>query len=253
MDKDEDIRQLKNRFRDLAERANRKNVYTFTGFLGLGEQDVFHMVHKEMAAKYCAFGGYEHADRKVIRFGNADELGYEEEFPIVCLKVLPVQEKFSDALTHRDYLGALMNLGIDRSKVGDILVGDKQAYVFCLEGIAEYICEHLEQIRHTRVRVAVTEHADDIPKSEPVEEELLVASGRIDACIAKLWNLSRGDCVELFRAGKVYVNGHLCENNAHALKPGETVNARGFGKFIYVGEPRESRKGKWYVKVKVFR
>lgn len=253
MDREEDIRQLMNRFRDLSERAYRQNVFTFTGFLGLSEQDIFHMVHRDMATGHTAYGGYEHADRKVIRFGNPEELGYEEEFPVVCLRINPSQEKFSDDLNHRDYLGALMNLGIDRSKVGDILVGDKQAYVFCLTSIAEYICENLVQIKHTRVRAVLAEQVGDIPKREPVEEELLVASGRIDACIAKLWNMSRSDCVELFRAGKVYVNGHLCENNAHALKTGETVNARGFGKFIYVGEPRESRKGKWYVKVQVFR
>ncbi len=252
MDK-EDITMLKNRFRDLAGRSSRQNVYTFTGFLGLNEQDTFHTVSRELPTGYTAFGGYEHADRKVIRFGSSEELGYEEEFPIVCLQVVPALEKFSDNLNHRDYLGAVMNLGIDRSKVGDILVGEKRAYVFCLDVIADYLCENLEQIKHTRVRVKVVEHVDDIPKTEPVEEELLVASGRIDACIAKLWNLSRSECATLFRTGKVYVDGHLCENNAHMLKKGETVNARGFGKFIYVGEPRESRKGKLYVKIRVFR
>ena len=71
--------------------------------------------------------------------------------------------------------------------------------------------------------------------------------------IAKVYNKSRNDCLELFRTGKVFVNGRLCENNSKLLKIGETVNARGYGKFIFAGEPRETRKGKLAVAVKVFR
>lgn len=79
-----------------------------------------------------------------------------------------------------------------------------------------------------------------------------VASPRIDAVIAKVYQQSRGDCLELFRTGKVFVNGRLCENNARQLKPGETINARGYGKFIFQKILGETKKGKWNVEVAVY-
>ncbi len=71
--------------------------------------------------------------------------------------------------------------------------------------------------------------------------------------LAKVYNMSREKSLELFRAGKVYVDGRLCENNSRLLKAGETVNARGYGKFALTGEPRETRKGKLAVSAAVYR
>ena len=88
---------------------------------------------------------------------------------------------------------------------------------------------------------------------EPGEETIQVASMRVDALIAKVYGKSRGDCLELFRAGKVFVNGRLCEGNARPLKPEDVVNVRGFGKFRVCSEGRETRKGKLCLDVAVFR
>ncbi len=254
MENEKELSQLKNRFRDLANKAFQQNIFTFTGFLGLSEQDAFWNVEKDIHhAGYTLFGGSEDADRKVVRFGNAEELGYEIPFPIVCIHIRPLVAKFADKLSHRDFLGALMNLGIDRSTIGDIKVGESEAYLFCLESIAEYICDNLDKIKHTNVKCSITDNYEEIPQEEPAIESIHVASCRIDACIAKVYNKSRGDVIELFRTGKVFVNGRLCENNARTLKENEVINVRGFGKFIYVGNPRETRKGKLSVEVAVYR
>lgn len=251
---EKEIQQLKNRFRDLANKAFTQNVFTFTGFLGLSEQDVFWRMEPELRfAGYTIFGGSENTDRKMIRFGNGEELGYEMPFPIVCIHIRPLVMKFADKLSHRDFLGALMNLGIDRSTIGDIKVGEGEAYLFCQDAIAEYICQNLEQIKHTHVKCSVAENYEDIPGEEPENKTIQVNSARVDAVIAKVYNQSRGDCLELFRAGRVFVDGKLCENNSRQLKTGETVNARGYGKFVYLGEPRETRKGKLCVDVAVYR
>ncbi len=251
---DKEIQQLKNRLHDLAEKSFQQGCYTFTGFLGLGEQDIFWQ--EEANLKYAGYqlsGGLDTADRVVIRFGNPEELGYEVEFPLVCIHIEPLAQKFADVLSHRDFLGALMNLGIERSTLGDIKVGEKQAYLFCLDSIAEFICGNLEQVKHTRVRCKVTEHMEEIPEEKPESVGIQVASLRVDAVLAKVCRLSRERSLELFRAGKVYVNGRLCENNSRQLRAGETVNARGFGKFILTGEPKETKKGKLSVEVAVYR
>lgn len=254
LENEKEIQQLKNRFRDLADKAFGQNMFTFTGFLGLSEQDTFWQMEPELRyVGYTFCGGSDDTDRKMLRFGNAEELGYEVDFPIVCVHICPLIAKFADKLSHRDFLGALMNLGIERSTLGDIKVGDKEAYLFCQDAIAEYICENLEQIKHTHVKCRITENYAEVPREEPEKKVIQVSSVRVDAVIAKTYNKSRGDCLDLFRTGKVFINGRLCENNSRLLKSGEIINVRGFGKFIYAGEPRETRKGKLGVEVAVFR
>ena len=254
LENEKGIQQLKNRFRDLADKASRQNVFTFTGFLGLSEQDAFWQLEPELRfAGYTLSGGCEDADRKMIRFGSEEELGYEIPFPIVCIHIQPLLPKFADSLSHRDFLGALMNLGIERATLGDIKAGEKEAYLFCQESIAEYICRNLEQIKHTHVKCSITENYEEMPGEEPERMTVQVSSPRVDAVTAKVYHESRGDCLELFRTGRVFVNGRLCENNARLLKAGEIVNARGYGKYVYLGNPRETRKGKLCVEVAVYK
>ena len=133
-----DEKQIKNRFLELAKRSYEQNMYTFTGFLGLTEQALFWEVEREvLSVGYTLEGGNSLCDRKVIRFGKLEDLGYEETFPIVCIKITPLIKKFSDDFSHRDFLGALMNLGIERSTIGDIFIQENEGYVYCLESISE--------------------------------------------------------------------------------------------------------------------
>lgn len=251
---EKDLYQLKNRFRDLADRAYAQNVYTFTGFLGLGEQDVFRQNEGLFRhVGYRLYGGYEGADRVMLRFGDEEQLGYEMPFPIVCVHIEPLQKKFAEELSHRDFLGALMNLGIERSTIGDIKVGEKEAFLFCQDTIKQFICENLQQIRHTHVRCSVTDAYSQIPEEEPEHITVQVQSPRIDGILAKVYHLSREKSLELFRTGRVYVNGRLCENNSRTVKDGEVINARGFGKCKILGEPGQTRKGKLALEIALYR
>ncbi|MGN0425099.1 MAG: YlmH/Sll1252 family protein [Acetatifactor sp.] len=254
MENQKEVTQMKNRFRELAERSFRQGVFTFTGFLGLGEMDVFWQQESELAyAGFCMDGGYPEADRCVIRFGKEEELGYSVPFPICCIRIAPVAMKFADRLSHRDFLGALMNLGIERSTLGDIKIGEKCGFLFCLESIAPFLCEHLTQVKHTTVTCRVIESLEEYPKEEPEQLTIQVQSLRVDAVIAKVFNLSREKSIELFRSGKVFVAGRLCENNSRILKQGEIVSVRGYGKLMLTEEARETRKGKLSVQAAVFR
>lgn len=253
-DTEKQIQQFKNRLKDLAERSYTQGVFTFTGFLGLSEQDLFWQ--EEAGLNYAGYslgGGFPSAERVMIRFGSAEALGYEVPFPVVCIYIQPLGLKFAEELSHRDFLGALMSLGIERSTIGDIRVGAKQACLFCVESVAEFICDNLVQVKHTHVKCAVTENMVEIPEEEPILRSVQVQSLRVDAVLAKVCALSRVKSQELFQAGKVYVDGRLCLNCARQLKGGETVNARGFGKFVLTGEARETRKGKLSVDVAVYR
>lgn len=142
---------LKGRLKDLANAAFRQNRYTYTNFLSAADMEVFYSNLEQLSfAGYTIFGGRESCDRVMIAFGNEADCGYAPAFPICTMKVSAVSDKFSDDLNHRDFLGALMNLGIEREMVGDILITESthsgkhnNAYIFCVDTVADYIAENL--------------------------------------------------------------------------------------------------------------
>lgn len=236
---------LKKRFAELAQKCYQKNQYTFTGFLGLADAACFYDMERELSyVPYAVWGGYAGAERVMIRFGSEEMLGYEEAFPVVCLKICPLAEKFADALTHRDYLGALMNLGIERDVLGDILIEEKKAWIFCTYSMSDFIFKNLTKVKHTSVLCEISEELPDFSSRDIQEVKIQISSERIDGVIAKVYKLSRSDSAELFRQKKVFVGGRLCENSSRMLKVGDLVSVRGYGKFEYRGEAGISRKGK---------
>lgn len=249
-----ELQQFKKRVAELARKSYEHNIYTYTGFLGMAEQDVFFgMQHEIKDIPYKLFGGSEDCERQVLRFGSKESMGYEEEFPVVCLSVRPVLEKFSDDFSHRDFLGAIMNLGIDRSTVGDIFIQGRSAYLFCTDKIAPFIAENLDKVKHTHVRCAPEDAKVCIPAREPEEIKLTVSSERADGIIAKIYQLSRNQSLLLFREKKVYVNGRINENNSYILKRGDMVSVRGYGRFAYYGCEYETKKGKLSVAAGIYR
>ncbi len=244
---------MKRRFADLAESADRKNQYTFTAFLTEAELAEFLEMRYEIPpCGYTIWGGHNDADRTMIRFGSEDVFGYTQDFPIVCVKIEPLQQKFADALTHRDFLGAIMHLGLKRSEIGDIMTSESTAYVFCTETIGAYLCRELERIKHTSVRAALT---DTIPEqfSQATESgEVQVASERADGVISKIYRISRSDCLQLFHAGKIFINGRCTENSGSHLKVGDKISVRGYGKFRFMGIKGQTRKGNLIVQYERF-
>lgn len=244
---------LLNHLRDLAERSYNNNIYTFSNFLSESEIAEFMSIKRELSyAGITISGGIETAERCVVRFGRESDLGYDQPFPISCLIVQPLMKKFGEDLSHRDYLGALMSLGIERELLGDIMVSDKTAYILCLEHIADYIKEKLVQIRHTSVKIEITNSLPEAIAPRLDRRQLIVSSERLDAVISKLYNLSRSQAQDLFKSKKIFVNGLQCENTSYSPKPDSRISVRGLGKFIYVGMEGMTGKGRYKVNVDVY-
>ncbi len=249
-----DEKQIQNRLLELARRSYEQNTYSFTGFLGLTEQSIFWKMERELAyAGYELEGGNPNCDRKMIRFGRKEELGYEEEFPIVCIKITPLIQKFSDQFSHRDFLGAIMNLGIDRSKIGDIFLSENEGYVYCLNNIADYIVENLDRVKHTHIQCKKQKDFLRFNKDEGKTLEIIVTSDRIDVVVSGIYHISRSESLSYFEKGIVYVNGRLCTSNAKCLQEGDVVNVRGKGKFCYGGITHMTRKDKCRISVQIYR
>lgn len=246
-----DIRQLQKRFEELAARADGRGRYTYTQFLTLAEQDVLQKQSRQLATTFQWMGGYDTAERRLACFGREEHLGYPPTCPICCLAIAPANKKFAGELGHRDFLGSLMGLGIERRLLGDIQIVDGTGYLFCLEEIAPYICDNLVSVGRTTVHCEVCEPPQQL--SEPPEPtEVVVASERLDALIAAVWRLSRSEAQELLEKGLVYIDGSLVESPAHTLKEGDLISVRHQGRFRYEGALRETKKGRLRVSVRIY-
>ncbi len=244
---------FKRRVEEWAERAYGQGTYCFSHFLSLAERSDFHTLIPSLPpVPWKLYGGAEGCERQMLRFGDEALCGYDAPFPIVCLKILPVHPRFAEQLTHRDYLGALMALGVEREVLGDIIVRPGAAYLFCQERMAPYIRENFTQARHTALKC---EDAGALPEGALFELRRMsvqVSSQRIDALIAHVFRLSRAEAQALFPAGKVFVSGRLCESPGYSPKPGDILSVRGYGRFRYAGVESMSKKGKENTAVDLF-
>lgn len=254
MNREEELFQK--RLFDLARQADIRNFVTFTDFMNLNELNIFHSSTKELSfVKRQLFGGYEFAERQIAAF-IPDALSYETEdsvhYPISCVKIMPLNGKYAEHLNHRDYLGAILNLGIDRSKIGDILTDGTYAYVFCLEKLSDFLCTELTRVKHTPVNsfTVLLQEMDYQPKYELIRGS--VASVRLDSLLSLAFGSSRSKLTELIESGRVFVNGRLVTSNGYKIKENDIVSARGLGRFRYSGYAGESRKGRLFVELEKY-
>ena len=241
MTRDETL--LAKRFIDLSRQAQQKDIVLFSDFLNLNEQNIFKQGTSEL---YCGFemsGGFKNSERQMIAF-LPDALCYTWDYPISCLKITPLNRKFADELNHRDVLGSLMNLGIERSMLGDILVEDNMIYVFCQEKISDYIQEELTRIKHTSVQIEkrLPSEVNIVPKTESLDG--IVTSNRLDSIIACICKISRSQASEWIRSGKVFINSKEILNTTYECKPAEIISVRSVGRFLFQGTSGETRKGR---------
>ncbi|MCH5278869.1 MAG: hypothetical protein J1E60_03675 [Christensenellaceae bacterium] len=244
---------LKKRILELAEKAYHTGQYCFTSFLGLAEQDVLHRAEKAISyVPHSLYGGADGCERVMVRFGSESLCGYDMPFPISCVKAEPLSQKFADRLSHRDILGAVMNLGIDRSRTGDIVIRENVAYIFCTEQISQYICDGLVRAKHTDLSCSI---ATELPAGELFKTQTMQlnsASERLDGIASQFLKLSRSAVNELIASGKLFINGRCCMDGSKTLRSGDVVSMRGYGRFIYRETVRETRKGRLVIHVDAY-
>lgn len=242
----------KKRLIDLSKQANRKGIVLFSDFLNLNEQNIYHQSEKFFETKTESFGGVPCAERQIIAF-IPDALYYEWDYPIAALKVTPAYPKFAEKLGHRDVLGAIMKLGIDRSKIGDIIIGEKEYYILCEESIAGYFCENLDKVKHTLVKLEIVAASELTIRQEFEEKEGIVTSNRLDAVAACIYKLSRSQASELIRSDKMFVNGKLTQNPTYLCKENDIVSVRGYGRFVYLSNYGETNKGRLKIRYQLYK
>lgn len=241
----------KKRLIDLSKQANRKSIVLFSDFLNLNELNIYHQSIKLFETKTENFGGVPYAERQIIAF-IPDALYYEWEYPIAALKISPSYPKFAEKFGHRDVLGAVMKLGVDRGKIGDIITDDDVCYLICEESIADYFAEQLDKIRHTIVTLEKVPLSGLYISRKFEEHDGIVTSNRLDSILACVHKLSRSQALELIRSAKVFVNGKETANPSYSCRENDIVSVRGYGRFIYLAEYGETNKGRLKIKYQLY-
>lgn len=243
---------LQKRLIELSKVSYQRRIVTFSDFLNLNELNILHTIPKdELHTSYVTFGGYDYSERQMVAF-LPDALCYDYEYPISILKISPLQKKFSEQLSHRDYLGAILNLGIERCKLGDILVEKDHAIVFVQNSMADYIVEELSRIRHTSIMVTREDMREFSYEPSTKEISGTVSSLRLDSLLALAFASSRSKLVAYIENGKVFVNGKLITSNGYQIKENDIISVRGLGRFRYLHTTSQTKKGRYFVTLSLY-
>lgn len=241
-----DENMLRARTRDLAEQCDRKNRTVTTGFLTPAEMTVVNAAAGRSGVSFKISGGYEAAERRILLF-QPDYLDGAEPDWDDYLKVLRITSA-RDGLDHRDYLGAILALGMRRDQIGDILVEEKSARVILLPAISEYLLLNMEKAGSARVTVKSETLAElTVPDAQLITVSGNVSSLRLDNIAAEGFNMQRSEIAERIRSGQVSLNFVPETRPDHVLKPGDMISLRGYGRVNFVSIDGRSRKDRFFI------
>lgn len=237
-------RELAARVFDGAMEAIKQNDYRLSDFLDPQKQDlVFGLLRQFPGLAWHSFGGHKGAERRRVAicpdYFSPQELDWQ-------LAAVSITGDFEDPPSHRDYLGALLNLGLKRELVGDLLVGEEGCQAITTEPMAQFILQELERVGRFRVKTQLMDLEQLTPPQQQVKQiRATVASLRLDAVASAGFGLSRTKLVRLVRAGAVKVNWQPTTSPNKALAEGDIISMRGKGRLVLAelgGLTRKNRR-----------
>lgn len=238
---DED-KLLTRRVQDAILCASERHRSKFIGFLDEHRLSLaIKTVEAEGYRNYLSWGGYSSATRCIFGVFAPYEQPDEAQFPLCALRL---SYRRAAALTHRDFLGCLMNLGIKRESVGDILVGEGSTTVFLHEDICRYVTEQLFKVGGEGVKAQVVPVGEIEYTPQFTELRDTVASPRIDCVVSSLAGVSRSTAADMILQGLVSLNHLQCTRVADEVEAADVISIRGKGKFIIDSIDTKTRKGR---------
>ena len=177
---------------------------------------------------------------------------YPDDDPLAVIEI--EKDKFSPALGHRDYLGALMGLGIKREMTGDIIVTENGCKMAVLAKIAPFIAENLGKAgRGTlKAKIIPPSQAREGAKAVGIPDSFTVSSMRFDSVVKNAFRLSRGDAAQAIESGVVYVNDVECTKPDKKIADGDKIVFRRKGRIIINDCSSVSKKGRIIVEITRF-
>lgn len=243
---------------DKVEMVEKKNKIEYTDFLDLSQIELVQkFVNKMKIENYMSYGGFENAERKIFVF-------YPEKFNstvveknlsnIVQIIRIELPDDLKGKYTHRDYLGAVIKLGIERKKVGDIIVDNNGADIIVDKDISKFLLDNLGSLtRFSKSKISI-QNIEDLRQVEIRKEkiEIIVSSMRLDNVISELARCSRNKALDIINMERVFVNFECETKKTKQIKTGDMVTIRGKGRFFIKEIVGQTRSGRTIIKIEKF-
>ena len=244
---------LLNRFKDLDRMALNKNKAFFTNFLDAYEYSLFLDHVNDFNSHTGIYDLIDDLERQMVFF-HPDAFCDSVDFPITILKIMPKSAKFKGEISHRDILGTLMGLQIERKYIGDIrILENGEILVLCVDSVADLIIESVDRIRHTDVMISRVENISDFNFCQKfINKYGSLASNRLDAVVSECFNLSRSAASDLIKSECVFVNSKLESKATKSVSTNDKISVRKHGKVKITDIGEENRKGKIKISYSIY-
>lgn len=192
---------------------------------------------------YILYGGFEGSERAVLLIGeflNREKIRED----LAVIKITSSQE-----MTHPSILGSLLGLGVDRKKVGDIVIDQKDVYIVVKKSIANFILVNLEKVGKYRVEPALFEEEIPIMADDTRKKIVTASSMRIDVLLSSILHISRGKANILLQKEYVKVNYEIVKSKNKVLEEGDMISVRKEGRFYITEILGKSKKDKYILKI----
>lgn len=253
-----DDKLLISKIEDKARQCSENSMITNSDFLDMHQKSVVASLRLPYPdVRMVFYGGFDGAERTVAVFLPdyiEDELSAHfsavpEDDPLTVIEL--TKDKFSPALSHRDYLGALMGLGIRREMTGDIIVSENGCRMAVLSKMAPFILDNLGKAGRGTLkgRILATSEAREGTKATGIPESFTVSSMRLDSVVKNAFSVSRGDAAEAIEGGVVFVNDIECTKPDRKIVSGDKIVFRRKGRIIVGDCSGISKKGRVIVNI----
>ena len=249
---DPEERLLLARIMDKMDLCRQRNVPAHTPFLSLGERKLAEtLIAASGHPAHLFWGGYEGAERTVCAFlpdwMEPEVWTADPECPVTAAELAYPAD---GGLTHRDFLGSILGLGITREKLGDLLVGEGRCQVLLLRDMEKTLLTQLDQVGRQRVKVSRLDPSDIVVPEKTVKlVRDTVATLRLDAVAASGFSTSRSKMADLISSKKVQLNGREVEKPDRAVAQGDVLVCRGLGKCVLKEVSGTSKKGRIMIEI----
>lgn len=248
--KDFDLKQLLSKILDKVEAVLKNHDIKSTDFLNPYElKAATDILSTFQNISWISSGGYLEAERKILIIFQDYLMEESVDIPLVALAI--TSNGHFSSLNHRDYLGALLSLGIRREKIGDIIVDKDLCYIILKEELKNYVLFQLDQVKNVPINLREVPLEEIKPLVQSYKEiSGSVASLRLDSVITLGFKVSRSEAQLLISKEKVFINWSLANKNFQEILPGDVISVRGKGRILVDSIQGKTKSGRIHLKLK---
>lgn len=253
----EEDRLLVSKLLDKVEFVEKKNNVENTDFLDMHQRAILEKVLKNIKYKnYVIFGGYENAERTMIiiypeKLETVFENNYFDYNNLVQIIRIKLPNEMRGKYSHRDYLGAIVKVGIKREKVGDIIVSIDGADIIATKEMSEYLKASLSELTRFSKSNFEIHSIEELNIAPPKTEiiNIIIPSMRMDSIVSEIVRTSRSKAMELISSERVFINSEVVTKNSKILKENDMITVRGKGRFKVSKILNSTKKGNLVIEI----